>query len=60
MKCAKCKRKIPKERLKALPDTKTCVKCSDVQAVYGLLDSTSVNHMEVESTHVFIIDPNKR
>jgi hypothetical protein len=31
-KCEKCGTKIPKDRLKALPDTRTCVKCSDVKA----------------------------
>ena len=36
MNCVKCSKKIPKERLKALPDTKTCVKCSDVMPKIGL------------------------
>lgn len=28
MKCAMCDRKIPKERLKAVPDTEYCVTCA--------------------------------
>lgn len=30
MKCEKCEEEIPQERLEVLPDTKFCVKCSDV------------------------------
>ncbi len=33
--CVKCKQPIPKERVEALPDTQTCVKCSDVQPIHG-------------------------
>ncbi len=33
MNCIKCKCNIPKARLKALPDTKVCVECSDVESV---------------------------
>jgi len=35
MNCEKCETKIPKERLKALPDTTTCVRCSDVKKIIG-------------------------
>jgi hypothetical protein len=35
MNCEECGKPIPKRRLKALPDTKTCVKCSQVQRVVG-------------------------
>jgi len=31
MKCKKCGEEISKARLEALPDTKTCIKCSDVK-----------------------------
>ncbi len=34
MDCHKCYKPIPKARLKALPDTKTCVECSDVERNY--------------------------
>lgn len=30
--CKKCGNEIPEGRLKVLPNTTTCVKCSDVQA----------------------------
>lgn len=36
MLCKKCGKKIPKARLQALPDTTTCVKCSEVQAKMGV------------------------
>lgn len=29
MKCEECGTKIPQERLKILPNTKYCIKCSD-------------------------------
>lgn len=34
MKCCKCKNDINPLRLKALPDTKTCVECSSVSRWY--------------------------
>jgi hypothetical protein len=37
MKCIKCSSSIPKQRLKALPDTKVCVECSSEKAV-GAVD----------------------
>jgi hypothetical protein len=33
--CIKCMDVINPLRVKALPNTKTCIKCSDVQRVYG-------------------------
>jgi hypothetical protein len=36
MKCNKCDTTIPQERLDALPDTKTCVKCSEVRPMVGV------------------------
>jgi NAD-dependent SIR2 family protein deacetylase len=38
MNCEGCGKPIPKERLKALPETKTCVKCSDVKRKIVLMD----------------------
>lgn len=35
MKCIKCGVKIPPKRLKILPNTKTCVKCSTTGAYVG-------------------------
>ena len=34
-KCIKCGNQIPEGRLKALPDTKTCVNCSSVDKIRG-------------------------
>ena len=34
MDCCKCCKPIPEARLKALPDTKTCVECSSVERDY--------------------------
>ena len=31
MNCSKCNEEIPQERLEVLPDTKSCVKCSDTK-----------------------------
>jgi hypothetical protein len=38
MLCEKCKCLIPSERLEILPDTKTCVNCSEVQKVTGFME----------------------
>jgi hypothetical protein len=35
MQCEECGKPIPKERLKALPNTTTCVKCSHAKPVLG-------------------------
>ena len=37
MNCIKCKSKIPEQRIKILPNTKTCTECSDEEAV-GAVD----------------------
>ena len=37
MNCIKCKSKIPEQRIKILPSTKTCTECSDEEAV-GAVD----------------------
>lgn len=37
MKCTGCKKPIPRARLKALPGTKTCVNCSSVKKVEGIM-----------------------
>ena len=43
MNCVKCCASIPEARLKAIPTTKTCVKCSSVQAVAGFNVVTGKN-----------------
>ncbi len=35
MECIHCGQEIPEARLKALPQTKTCVSCSQTNRVYG-------------------------
>lgn len=35
MKCVKCGNEIPEARLKALPNAKTCVNCSEISRVAG-------------------------
>jgi hypothetical protein len=42
MNCSECGKKIPKIRLQVLPDTKTCVKCSQEEAHVGLTVSSEV------------------
>jgi hypothetical protein len=37
-KCYKCQTVIPPIRLEALPDTETCVKCSDEPVRVGFMD----------------------
>ena len=50
MVCCKCFNKIPRARLKALPNTKTCVNCSTTQAVYVrpvITGKTTYSELEV-------------
>lgn len=35
--CSKCLAPIPPARLRAIPGTKTCVNCSDVQKIEGVM-----------------------
>jgi hypothetical protein len=46
MKCTGCEVEIDPRRLKALPGTKTCVKCSDVTP-YRVLINTNVEKEDV-------------
>jgi len=39
--CEKCGTPIPAERLEALPDTTTCVNCSNVGIVLGFMTPTA-------------------
>jgi RNA polymerase-binding transcription factor DksA len=47
-KCESCGATIPKTRLKALPNTTTCVRCSDVKQRIGLIVSTDDDNHEVQ------------
>lgn len=52
----KCGSEIPPERLKILPDTKTCVKCSDVKKKKAIVTG-SYKHKMVEIQVVDAGDP---
>jgi hypothetical protein len=43
MQCIHCPNEIPPERLEALPETRTCVNCSDVQPYKAIISGTSKN-----------------
>lgn len=49
MKCIKCNQVIPEGRLKILPETKTCVACSDTSRWYVRNVTTAEgDHLDVE------------
>lgn len=54
MLCSECGKKINKERLQALPNTKTCVKCSKTEAKMGFItgDDTGFDVQVVDSEQV--------
>ena len=54
MTCSNCKKPIPEGRLKALPNTKTCTKCSNAEP-YGVVAIT--NHKTGNEVQII---PNKR
>jgi len=54
MNCIKCKKAIPEARIQALPETKTCVQCSNVQP-YRAIISGSYKHKMTE-THIIKSD----
>jgi hypothetical protein len=37
-KCKNCQKNIPKARLEILPDTETCVGCSEAKPMMGFMD----------------------
>ncbi len=41
VKCSECGIEIPAERLEALPDTDTCIKCSRVKKAIGYMVPTA-------------------
>ena len=49
MDCSKCQKKIPAARLRALPNTKRCVECSNVERNYvRTIISGKTTYSEVE------------
>jgi hypothetical protein len=52
MKCIKCNQEIPALRLKALPQTKTCIACSNTSRVAGfpiISSKTTYSELQVVS-----------
>lgn len=49
MNCIICKAEIPPQRLKVLPNTRVCVKCSNVQPKVGItrIEGTGDNTYQV-------------
>ncbi len=59
MDCVKCGNEIPSKRLELLPNTKTCVKCSDVQKVVGRITTVgegdhTYNDLDIIPHHIAI------
>lgn len=52
IKCSECGKPIPQERLKILPETTTCVKCSKVESLKGfpVWDGTTSDLVIVSDT----------
>ncbi len=46
--CEKCEDIIPQERLEVLPNTQTCVKCSDLPNVVGFMVATAAKGTALE------------
>ena len=53
MNCSGCGVEIDPRRLKALPDTKTCVNCSDVSP-YKVLINTNVEKEDVNQEIIIV------
>ena len=56
MKCIGCDQEIPPARLEVLPDTQTCVKCSEVKP-YRAISSGSAKSKNFEIDVVKADDP---
>lgn len=59
MKCGKCGKRIPKQRLAALPDTKLCVKCSELVGGDYIVEyreeyADPSGHYELPQTEIYI------
>jgi len=62
VRCEFCGEEIPPERLDILPDTTTCVKCSQTERysedeVLGLNQDQENNRMDIEDFEEFDSDP---
>lgn len=55
MKCAICEKEIPARRLEILPNTKTCVNCSETARVHGhpiISGKTSYSELQIVSAEL--------
>ena len=58
--CYKCHTEIPAERLEILPDTETCMSCSEVKPVIGIVQGGgSMSSSTKESQLVIMSEDNK-
>jgi hypothetical protein len=55
--CRVCRKPIPKERIAALPQTTTCVFCSDEEPTQGLIE---FGHKTAPSLVILPNDPEQR
>lgn len=53
MTCTYCEQPIPQARLDALPDTITCIGCSEIVRYQGAAEGLTKSHVRVH-----ILDPN--
>lgn len=52
MNCVICKAEIPPQRLKILPNTKVCVKCSNVQPKVGIVRTEGTGDNTYQVTEI--------
>ena len=53
MNCSVCNAEIPPQRLKILPNTKVCVKCSGVLPKVGTVQTQGEGEDTYQVTHIF-------
>lgn len=56
MNCYYCGTKIPEERLAILPNTDTCVKCSTVKPVMGIIQGGGSTSSSTKESQLVIMD----
>jgi len=52
MDCVVCKAEIPPQRLKILPNTRVCVKCSNVQPRVGIMRTEGTGDNTYQVTEI--------
>lgn len=53
MNCIICKAEIPSQRLKILPKTEVCVRCSNVQPKVGIMRTEGTGDNTYQVTEIF-------